>query len=84
MDPEWTAEKELCQRRGMPYVGPAAKGKVEDEEHMAAEASGIPLGGRCEVDPGGKRGVVRYTFIGTQRRLRLSRQQKGEEISIFR
>ncbi|CAK9227045.1 unnamed protein product [Sphagnum jensenii] len=33
------------------------------EDHMADIASGIEVGARCEVDPGGKRGVVK--FVGT-------------------
>ena len=58
VDPEWTAEKELCMRKGVPYTAPVQR--VEDDEHMAEEASGIAEGGRCEVHPGGKRGVVRW------------------------
>lgn len=57
-DPEWTAEKELCTRRGVPYVAPTHK-EVEDEEHQSAEASALPVGSRCEVNPGGKRGCIR-------------------------
>ncbi|KAK9843543.1 hypothetical protein WJX81_008120 [Elliptochloris bilobata] len=62
-DPEWTAEKELCMRRGLPYSAPAPKqdgGAAPGPEHQATEAAAIPLGSRCEVDPGAKRGVVRY------------------------
>jgi hypothetical protein len=58
-DPEWTAEKELCMRRGIPYVAPRQKENIEDEEYMSAEASSLSVGARCEVDPGGKRGVIR-------------------------
>ena len=58
-DPEWTAEKELCMRRGIPYVAPKQKENIEDEEYMSAEASSLSVGERCEVDPGGKRGVIR-------------------------
>ena len=46
-------------RRGMPYVPPKQKENIEDEDHMSAEASALSVGERCEVDPGGKRGVIR-------------------------
>jgi hypothetical protein len=61
-DPEWTAEKELCTRRGLPYAAAPARGAGADAagpEHQAAEAAAIPVGARCEADPGAKRGVVR-------------------------
>lgn len=58
VDPEWTSEKELCLRRGIPYSPPTPK--IEDDDHMEDEASCIPVGSRCEVDPGAKRGKVRY------------------------
>ena len=58
-DPEWTAEKELCMRRGMDYVAPKQREAVEDEDYMSAEAASLSVGQRCEVDPGGKRGVIR-------------------------
>ena len=47
-------------RRGVPYQPAAQKDKVEDEEFQAAEAAGVPVGSRCEVDPGAKRGTVRW------------------------
>uniref|UniRef100_A0A061S2S3 Tubulin-folding cofactor B n=1 Tax=Tetraselmis sp. GSL018 TaxID=582737 RepID=A0A061S2S3_9CHLO len=52
-DPSWTLHRELAQRRG---------GGSQDAgpEHMAAEASGVGVGDRCEVFPGGKRGEVKY------------------------
>ena len=28
-DPEWTAEKELCMRKGMPYTAPRQKENVD-------------------------------------------------------
>lgn len=46
-------------RRGIPYVAPKQKENIEDEEYMSAEASSLSVGERCEVDPGGKRGVIR-------------------------
>lgn len=45
-------------RKGMPYVKPGSD-KVSDEDFMQAEALTIEVGGRCEVSPGAKRGVVR-------------------------
>ena len=61
-DPEWTAEKELCMRRGLPYAAPAPSqdgAGAPGPEHQAEEAAAIPVGSRCEVDPGAKRGIVR-------------------------
>lgn len=43
----------------VPYEPQERKGKVEDEEFMEAEASGIQVGARCEVE-GGRRGAVRF------------------------
>lgn len=62
-DPTWTLEKEIAKRRGVEYTpGPPAKGKVDDDEHMADVAQTITLGSRCRVisAEGEKRGVVRY------------------------
>lgn len=59
-DPEWTAEKELCQRKGIPYQAPKQSTKIEDDNHMAAEAATLHPGSRCEVNPGGKRGLIRH------------------------
>lgn len=33
--------------------------QIEDDDHMAAEAATLHPGSRCEVNPGGKRGVIR-------------------------
>lgn len=57
-DPEWTAEKELCMRRGETY-NPATK-KSADEDFQSKAASQMQVGQRCEVNPGGKRGEIRY------------------------
>ena len=46
-------------RRGVDYVAPKQREAVEDEDFMSAEAAGLSVGERCEVDPGGKRGVIR-------------------------
>ena len=41
------------------YVPPKQKENIDDEDYMSAEASALSVGERCEVDPGGKRGVIR-------------------------
>ena len=46
-------------RRGMPYVPAKQKENIDDEDYMSTEASTLSVGERCEVDPGGKRGVIR-------------------------
>lgn len=61
-DPEWTLEKEICMRRGIPYVPPPPKPEFDDDS-FAAEAKNVTVGGRCEVQPGAKRGVVRYAVV---------------------
>jgi hypothetical protein len=59
-DPEWTAEKELCMRKGQPYVAPKAAGAgVDDDEYQLEAASQLEVGQRCEVDPGAKRGEIK-------------------------
>lgn len=50
-------------RRGIPYVAPVQKEVVEDEEYQAEEASKLSVGSRCEVNPGGKRGCIRYAPV---------------------
>ena len=57
-DPDWTAEKELCQRRGVPYVKPEAK-KTGGEDDFAGEAELLEVGQRCECTPAGRRGTIR-------------------------
>mmetsp|Transcript_2181 Transcript_2181/g.4883 ORF Transcript_2181/g.4883 Transcript_2181/m.4883 type:complete len:276 (-) Transcript_2181:181-1008(-) len=59
-DPTWCLEKHMAEKRGEVWVPPV---KVEDEEHMAEEAAALgpaPVGTRCEVNPGGKRGTVQF------------------------
>ena len=58
-DPEWTAEKELCMRKGVPYTAPHRAERVTDANFLADEAAQISVGNRCEVQPGAKRGTVR-------------------------
>ncbi|KAL0051500.1 hypothetical protein WJX82_008707 [Trebouxia sp. C0006] len=59
-DPEWTAEKELCTRKGIPYQAPKQSAKIEDNDYMLSEAASLQPGSRCEVNPGGKRGLIRH------------------------
>ncbi|KAL3691899.1 hypothetical protein R1sor_005550 [Riccia sorocarpa] len=56
-DPTWTLQKEMARRRGLPV--PEASQPVDDD-HMKDIADGFKVGDRCEVDPGGKRGEVKY------------------------
>jgi len=55
-DPTWTLEKEMARRRGAPYV---EKDEVNDDTG-ADEAKDIVIGARCEVNPGQKRGEVKF------------------------
>jgi tubulin-specific chaperone B len=59
-DPTWTIEREMAEKRGVPYVPPAAKEKVDDPDFQADEASRIEVGCRCQVSPGEKRGEVKF------------------------
>eukprot|EP00898_Chlorokybus_atmophyticus_P007641 jgi/Chlat1/7879/Chrsp66S07311 len=59
-DPTWTLEREMAERRGQPYVPKEPAAKVTDPEYMADIAGNIQVGQRCEVDPGAKRGGVRF------------------------
>ena len=56
-DPTWCLEKHMAEKRGEVWV---PKTVIEDDEHMADEAKAIEVGARCEVNPGGKRGEVKY------------------------
>lgn len=64
VDPAWTAARELAARRGVPLPPPPASATaLTPEEAAAAVAAAVashPLGSRCEVSPGGKRGAVRF------------------------
>jgi tubulin-specific chaperone B len=59
VDPTWTIEREMAQRRGVPYVTPTTKEKHTDEDFMS-EAACILVGSRCQVSPGDKRGEVKF------------------------
>jgi tubulin-folding cofactor B len=58
-DPTWCLEKAMAEKRGETWV---PKRTIEDDEHQAEEAAAIvdQVGNRCEVNPGGKRGVVKF------------------------
>jgi tubulin-folding cofactor B len=55
-DPTWTLEKEMCARRGVPYVPPE---EINDDTG-ANDLKDIAVGARCEVNPGQKRGEVKF------------------------
>lgn len=60
-DPTWTIEREMAERRGVEHAPPAAaRERVTDAEHLAAEAASIHVGDRCRVSPGDKRGEVKF------------------------
>ena len=59
-DPTWTIEREMAQRRGVPYVAPPSVERVTDPEHMKELAEAIAVGNRCQASPGGKRGEVKF------------------------
>ena len=57
-DKEWAIWREEMRRKGItpkPRVGP----KIEDDEYQAVEAEALDLGGRCQIQPGDRRGVIR-------------------------
>lgn len=58
-DPDWTLEKELALRAGRPYVAPAARPAAGDDTGER-EAAALKVGARCAVDPGERRGAVRF------------------------
>ncbi|CAM6088041.1 unnamed protein product [Calypogeia fissa] len=55
-DPTWTLQKEMASRRGVPLP----EVQPMDDSYLEDVASGIKVGDRCEVDPGGKRGLVKF------------------------
>lgn len=57
-DPTWTLEKEMAKKRGVEYNPPAPK--VSDPDFMKEEASSLSAGQRCSVDPGDRRGEVKF------------------------
>ncbi|KAG0629618.1 hypothetical protein M758_1G117200 [Ceratodon purpureus] len=54
-DPTWSLAKEIANRKGETYVAP----EITDD-YQADIAANIKVGNRCEVDPGGKRGEVKF------------------------
>ena len=61
-DPTWTIQKEMMRRKDPNWVPP---NEVTDPDHLKEEASKINVGDRCEVNPGGRRGEVK--FVGQVR-----------------
>jgi hypothetical protein len=47
---------DAAEKRGEVWVPPF----VADEEYMAEEAKAVEVGSRCEINPGGKRGEVKF------------------------
>lgn len=64
VDPLWTPARELAARRGEPLppppAGAAAAEAAVGEARQREAAAAIPVGARCEVAPGGRRGDVRF------------------------
>jgi len=58
-DPGWTIEKEMAKKRGVEYV-PAYNEPTTDPDHMKELCDGFEVGMRCSVEPGDKRGEVKY------------------------
>lgn len=58
-DPTWTLEKELAIRAGREYVPPATKAAADDDTGEQ-EAAVIDVRQRCSVDPGDRRGEVKF------------------------
>eukprot|EP00294_Goniomonas_avonlea_P004303 CAMPEP_0114554172 /NCGR_PEP_ID=MMETSP0114-20121206/8068_1 /TAXON_ID=31324 /ORGANISM="Goniomonas sp, Strain m" /LENGTH=274 /DNA_ID=CAMNT_0001739201 /DNA_START=37 /DNA_END=861 /DNA_ORIENTATION=+ len=56
-DPTWTYQKELARRRGEPIPPPRDE---KDDDYMEDLAEDIKVGQRCEVNPGGRRGEVKF------------------------
>eukprot|EP00658_Telonema_sp_P-2_P044012 TRINITY_DN3188_c0_g1_i10.p1 TRINITY_DN3188_c0_g1~~TRINITY_DN3188_c0_g1_i10.p1 ORF type:complete len:303 (+),score=94.72 TRINITY_DN3188_c0_g1_i10:126-1034(+) len=55
-DPTWTLEKEMMRRRDPTWEPPVPK----PENYQQDEAGIVEMGGRCEVNPGGRRGEVKF------------------------
>mmetsp|Transcript_16452 Transcript_16452/g.35632 ORF Transcript_16452/g.35632 Transcript_16452/m.35632 type:complete len:285 (+) Transcript_16452:1-855(+) len=58
-DPTWTYQRDMARRMGKPLPEPQPE---KDPEYMSDIAATMRVGGRCEVNPGGRRGEVK--FIG--------------------
>jgi tubulin-folding cofactor B len=55
-DPTWTLEAEMMRRRDPTWQPPVPK----PENYQQDEAGEMVLGSRCEVNPGGRRGEVKF------------------------
>ncbi|KAK3287702.1 hypothetical protein CYMTET_4799 [Cymbomonas tetramitiformis] len=56
-DPEWCIEKEMAKKRGVEYVPREVQ---SDPNFMQDLAHIMSVGQRCEVQPGAKRGEIKY------------------------
>lgn len=56
IDPSWTAARELAARRGEAVPDARAEPSANFQE---GDAAALAVGDRCEVAPGGRRGVIR-------------------------
>lgn len=66
-DPTWTFSKQIKRQQDEKrkqkdpnYVPEPEKQPISDDEHLADLAAAMKLGDRCEVNPGGKRGEVKF------------------------
>lgn len=59
-DPNWSFYGEIAKRTGQVRATGVAPAVKAGDDHMGAEAEKIAVGDRCEVSPGGRRGVVRF------------------------
>jgi tubulin-folding cofactor B len=66
-DPTWSFSKQVKRQQDAKrkekdpnYVPEPEKQPVTDDEHLADLAAAMKVGDRCEVNPGGKRGEVKF------------------------
>merc|ERR1711939_757685 len=66
-DPTWSFSKQVKlqqdakrKEKDPNYVPEPEKQPVTDDEHLADLAAAMKVGDRCEVNPGGKRGEVKF------------------------
>merc|ERR1711998_86381 len=59
-DPTWTLEKEMMRRRDPTWEPPKPKPENYQQDEAGEIVNGGGIGSRCEVDPGGRRGEVKF------------------------
>merc|ERR1711988_1452114 len=59
-DPTWTLEKEMMKRRDPTWEPPKPKPENYQQDEAGEIVNGGGIGSRCEVDPGGRRGEVKF------------------------